>query len=85
MNTKQDWKSVAVELASSGDISWRSIATEVGVAKSTVSDFLRGELKGYVKPSEKMVLKKPKDLLELPKILLLDIETSSLELQAFSI
>lgn len=85
MNTKQDWKSVAVELASSGDISWRSIATEVGVAKSTVSDFLRGEFKGYIKPSEKMVLKKPKDLLELPKILLLDIETSSLELQAFSI
>lgn len=84
MNKCAGWKEKAIELANTG-LSWRKIAKEVGVSKSTVSDALRKHFKGYTKPSDKLQLKKSKEYLKLPKILILDIETSSLMLQAFSI
>ena len=46
-----DWKEEAITLANAG-MSWRKVAREVGVGKSTVSDFLRKHFKGYVKPKE---------------------------------
>ena len=78
------WKDEAIKLANTG-MSWRKVAKEVGVGKSTVSDMLRKHFKGYTKPSDKLQLKKSTELLKLPKILIVDIETSSLMLQAFSI
>lgn len=37
----KDWKNDAVLLAKTGVMSWRSIAKQIGVSKSTCSDFLR--------------------------------------------
>ena len=37
-----EWQIDAVKLANTGVMSWRDIAIQVGKAKSTVSDFLRG-------------------------------------------
>lgn len=45
------WKVRALGMHKDG-ISWRKIAANLGKSKSTVSDFLRKEVKGYVKPSE---------------------------------
>ena len=45
------WKDEAIKLANTG-MSWRRVAKEVGQPKSSVSDFLRKQLKGYVKPKE---------------------------------
>ena len=50
------WKSKALELHHQG-VSWRQIAKRLGKPKSSVSDYLRKEVKGYVKPSE--VVEKP--------------------------
>jgi predicted transcriptional regulator len=50
LNINTDWKVDAINLAETGDMSWRSIARELGVAKSTVSDFLRE----YYKEREKV-------------------------------
>lgn len=85
-----DWKESAIKLANTTDLSWRAIARDLGVAKSSVSDLLRKHFHGYVNPSDKVSidktkLKKNTEYLSLPKILVLDIETSSLMLQAFSI
>lgn len=59
-----DWKSEAVELAKDG-LSWRKIARQLGVSKSTCSDWLRKHFKSA--PNEKA---------KGPRILLYDIETS---------
>lgn len=61
-----DWKSEAVKLAEEG-MSWRGIARELGVPRSTVSDNLRSYFKEKERYGE-----------DGPKILLLDIETSPL-------
>lgn len=82
-----NWKEEALRMHKCG-VSWRKIAKRLGKPKSSVSDFLRKEVKGYVKPSDRKqstYLKKDVEHLSLPKILILDIETSSLMLQAFSI
>lgn len=79
-----EWKEKALEYHNLG-LSWRQIAKKLGKSKSTISDYLRKQIKGYVKPVDKMSIKKSKEYLTLPKILILDIETSSLELMAFSI
>ena len=50
------WREKALELHHQG-MSWRQIAKQLGKPKSSVSDYLRKEVKGYVKPSE--VVKKP--------------------------
>lgn len=48
-----NWKQKAIEMAENNPkMSWRKIARELGVAKSTLSDFMRGQIKGYVRPSE---------------------------------
>ena len=41
MSENNDWKKEALGLATNTDMSWRKIAREVGVAKSTCSDYLR--------------------------------------------
>lgn len=75
------WKGDALKLAQDfPDMSWRKIASTLGIPKSTVSDFLRKELK-----DNKMDMKTSQGYLSIPKILIIDIETSTLDLQAFSI
>ena len=86
------WREKALELHHQG-ISWRQIAKQLNKPKSSVSDALRKIVKGYVKPSEikgknkqeRMLLKTDEAHLSKPKILVLDVETSSIVLQAFSI
>lgn len=62
----KEWHKKALELHHTTDLSWRKIAKELGVPKSTVSDYLRKATKeGYLD-----------DVNTKPKILLFDIETS---------
>ena len=67
------WKKEAINLAMTTDLSWRKIANQLGVAKSTCSDLLRevfqneDYLHEVVEDSNK------------PKILLFDIETSMIQ------
>lgn len=72
--TKNNWKEKALNMAKTTNLSWRQIASEIGKSKSTVSDFLRKETKGYVKPSE-LKLEESHGYSTL-KVLLLDIETA---------
>lgn len=65
------WREQALELHSEG-MSWRKIAKAIGKPKSTVSDYLRKELKPLNIPKNST-----------PRILLLDIETSSIVLNAW--
>lgn len=64
-----NWLPSAIELAKNG-MSWRKISNKLGVPKSTVSDALRKHFKGE-QPAEKTR--------HLPKVLLLDIETSPIQ------
>jgi uncharacterized protein YprB with RNaseH-like and TPR domain len=57
----EDWK-VAASLLNDGSRSWRAIAKALGVAKSTVSDYLRSTTSSEVAVTQ--------------KVLLLDIETA---------
>lgn len=52
-----NWKQAALVLHEQG-VSWRKIAKLLGVSKSTVSDNLRKEVKGYVKPTAGDVVSK---------------------------
>ena len=61
-----DWKEQALLLAKDGKLSWRKMAKQLGVPKSTVSDFLRSS--GH----QKVGVKKQQGA----KILLIDLETS---------
>lgn len=61
-----DWKNEALRLAKETDLSWRKIAQRLGVAKSSVSDWLRSQLR---EPTEEN---------KQAKILLFDVETSPL-------
>ena len=45
VNFKKGWNKSAVELAESG-MSWRKIANNLGIPKSSCSDFLRSYFKG---------------------------------------
>jgi transposase-like protein len=78
------WKQEALELAQTG-LSWRKIAKQLGVARSTVSDWLRTQFKHSVKRSVSdsetfspvvgaKVLVPPKDG---PKVLVFDLECSA--------
>lgn len=68
----KEWEIAAVKLAETGLMSWRGIARELGVARSTVSDYLRS----YSKAKQGALLDEPVDY-AIPKnikILLLDVE-----------
>lgn len=65
------WKTKAKELALTGK-SWRKIAEELGVAKSTVSDYLRSEFKGVgLKRSETYSIRKVDTVEDNSRILLI--------------
>lgn len=68
-------KEKAKELALTSGKSWRKIAKELGVAKSSVSDFLRKEL-----GSQPQQVKEKKG----PRILFFDIETAPLKAHLWS-
>lgn len=61
-----EWKQQAIELAKTGK-SWRKIAELLDVSKSTVSDYLRKELKSVAVTAKKG-----------PRVLIYDIETAPL-------
>lgn len=67
MSNSEDWKQQAVILAQQG-YSWRSVAKMLGVAKSTVSDWLRKVVAG----SEAVEVSQEDN----PKILLVDVENA---------
>lgn len=69
-----NWKLEALEKAKQGE-SWRKIAKELGVSKSTVSDYLRKLFKHQLPESSKNVS---------PKILFFDIETAPLHAHLWS-
>lgn len=69
-----NWKLEALEKAKQGE-SWRKIAKELGVSKSTVSDYLRKLFKHQRPESSKNVS---------PKILFFDIETAPLRAHLWS-
>lgn len=52
MGIESNWKLEAIKLAKTGK-SWRKISTEIGVSKSTVSDYLRKEFSQVVLDSRK--------------------------------
>lgn len=68
-----NWKSKALELALTTDMSQRAIARFLKVPKSTVNDYLRSLTK-----KEKKVIKKP-------KVLVYDIETSPMKSAVWSL
>lgn len=68
------WKLEAIEKAKQGE-SWRKIAKELGVSKSTVSDYLRKLFKHTQTEPSKNVS---------PKILFFDIETAPLRAHLWS-
>ena len=87
-----NWKSEALRLAQKG-MSWRAISRKLEVPKSSVSDFLRSKLKGYVRAKDKplnALTGSPSDLNSegvgkatptgenAPRVLVLDIETKYL-------
>ena len=52
------WKTVALELDKKG-FSWRKIAKLLGKPKSSVSDWLRSQVKGYTRPADLAPITKP--------------------------
>lgn len=70
-----NWKEKAKEMALTSGKSWRKIAKEIGVAKSSVSDYLRKEL-----GSQPQQVKEKKG----PRILFYDIETAPLKAHLWS-
>lgn len=64
-----NWKPVALSLAKTSGKSWRKIAEELGVSKSTCSDYLRKELSGQDASDETPEKKGP-------RILIYDVETA---------
>lgn len=74
-----NWKSKAKELALTGK-SWRKIAEELGVAKSTCSDFLRAEFAKTGGPDSQVVSEK-----DGPKILFIDVELKPILAQVWAL
>lgn len=75
----QEWKSRALELALTSGKSWRKIAKELGVSKSTVSDYLRKEF------SINDIYNGVEDEKDGPSLLFIDIETRQLVLEGFGL
>lgn len=71
----QDWKSAAEVMARTTGMSWRRIAKELGVSKSTVSDHLRKVLGNAGKDDPDF---------SGPKILFYDIETAPMKAHLWS-
>lgn len=71
----RDWKQDALDLANTGEYSWREIAKGLGIAKSTVSDFLRNNLTRKPKAEKKKG----------PRVLFLDIETKYMVMQGWAL
>ena len=71
-----NWKEKAKELSLTSGKSWRRIAKELGVAKSSVSDYLRKELANRPQQTEEK---------EGPRILVLDIETRYMLLEGWGL
>lgn len=67
------WKEEAIRLATTTDMSWRAIAAELGVPKSTVSDYLRS-IKDKLE-----IAREIRDSGRTPKILVFDIENTPLK------
>ena len=65
-----DWKEQALSLAKDGKLSWRKMAKQLGVPKSTLSDFLR---KSGTQLCGGQVVAINNNY---PNIILIDIETS---------
>jgi len=72
MNKDDSWKQLALSLAETKALSWRGIARELGVAKSTVSDMLRAYYKMKYQDAPVQTNLVPKGA----RILLLDLETA---------
>ena len=70
MNDTNEWKNLAIKLAETGALSWRGIARELEVSKSTVSDFLRAYYKTRYSETPSLTNLVPKGA----RILLLDVE-----------
>lgn len=77
MTLFKDWRDSAVVLALTG-MSWRKVAKELGISKSTCSDFLR---KYFAEQKEQAVVQSSKG----PKILVLDIETRYMLLEGWGL
>ncbi len=75
------WKQEALELAQTG-LSWRKIAKQLGVARSTVSDWLRTQFKHSVKRS--VSDSEAFSPVVGAKVLFLDLEVSASIVAAFS-
>lgn len=71
--SKKKWKKDALKLMTSTDFSWRQIAKEVGIPKSTCSDYLR-KFKNDPNLLHEVSYEGNK-----PKIFLFDLETSLIE------
>lgn len=72
---EDNWKEVALKMAQESEKSWREIARTIGKSKSTVSDWLRKELKEKTGDSRDEVS---------PKILFFDIETAPIRAYLWS-
>jgi len=67
------WKKQAFDMATTTDLSWREIARQIDVPRSTVSDFLRKKIVGN------------KEAKLGPKVLVLDIETKYMLLEGWAL
>jgi len=79
-----NWKEKAIELAKNTNLSWREIARVLGKPKSSVSDALRKEIKGYVKPSE-LIKKAHVGAVGDPNVLIFDLELAPLIANVYSL
>ena len=70
-----NWKEEAVKLAQTGR-SWRKIAQDLDVPRTTVSDFLRKSFKAVTTPALEV---------EYPKVLFIDIELKPLIMQGWGL
>lgn len=70
-----DWKVAAEALARTSGMSWRQIAKELGVSKSTCSDYLRKVMNSSVEQQVKAG----------PRVLVIDIETRYLTLEGWGL
>ena len=77
MSFDKEWRYEAIDMAESGDYSWREISRLLKVPKSTLSDWLRKYFAGK--------LKEDREEYKGPKILFLDIETKYMLLEGWQL